>query len=302
MGLLWIDSCSCHAGGFVAGKYSAPNAWVVPGFTSRGYHVVSVAYRFMPQASLEDIIRDCADAFAWCRANLESLLGDAIDLDRYVVTGDSAGGYLSAQMPFELNPAPSALVLVYALVDFHSSSLNRKRSPSAEPTYHRPRTTGILAAAATDHDLSHADFFCPWDGDLPPGIDIAKTRSFLGMPEYQVTDRHLLRLDLNKYMVSTGFNRLDELFRRKPGTADEEFETQLRSRSPFFELETVQTYPPTFFLHGSRDSLVGISQADRMAEKLEQKGVPIGQAYDFEGEHCFEIFISVGQYPDLRAF
>jgi hypothetical protein len=40
------------------------------------FHIVSVAYRYIPQVGLKEMVEDCTDAFDWCRARLPTLLPD----------------------------------------------------------------------------------------------------------------------------------------------------------------------------------------------------------------------------------
>ena len=171
-----------------------------------------------------------------------------VDPDRYVRSGDSAGGYLCTQVAFELNPPPSAVVPVYALVDFYDSAMKNRGTHSATaPEYHRPRTEEELSATANDYDLSHADVFCPWDGDRTPSLQIEQTQIFLGVPDYEVTDRHLLRLDLNKYVHSVVYDRLAALFRRKPETT---MKTS-RNRSNLGHRSSSSTMSRTILPHSS---------------------------------------------------
>ena len=60
---------------------------------TKGYALVSFDYRLAPEVKLPAIIEDVQDAFRWLREQGPKLLH--IDPDRVVVTGGSAGGYLT---------------------------------------------------------------------------------------------------------------------------------------------------------------------------------------------------------------
>lgn len=98
-------------GSFIAGKHVLPNSWVSEAFGSRGYHIISIAYRFIPQCGIDDSISDCIDAFKWCLLHLPTILGSStIDIPRYVVAGDSAGGTFSTLCGHLFDPKPKAVI------------------------------------------------------------------------------------------------------------------------------------------------------------------------------------------------
>lgn len=81
-----------HGGGFVAGdkKYRrALSRWSA----QQGYFVVNVNYGLCPDYKCPTILRQLVSALNWVGANAEKY---SLDLDRMIVSGDSAGGYYSA--------------------------------------------------------------------------------------------------------------------------------------------------------------------------------------------------------------
>lgn len=87
--VFWI-----HGGGWEAGDKSMverkPKA-----FTDRGFVFVSINYRLLPAAAMEDINRDVARALGWVHRNIATHGGDP---GRLVLMGHSAGGQLAALM------------------------------------------------------------------------------------------------------------------------------------------------------------------------------------------------------------
>lgn len=85
--MFWI-----HGGGWQAGDKGEVKAKPAL-FTERGFVFVSTNYRLLPQATMGDIIRDVAAAFAWTHANIARYGGDPA---RILVGGHSAGAQLAA--------------------------------------------------------------------------------------------------------------------------------------------------------------------------------------------------------------
>ena len=87
--IFWI-----HGGGWQAGDKSMverkPKA-----FTDRGFVFVSISYRLLPAARMEDINHDVARALGWVHRNIAAHGGDP---NRLLVMGHSAGGQLAALM------------------------------------------------------------------------------------------------------------------------------------------------------------------------------------------------------------
>jgi acetyl esterase/lipase len=76
---------------------------------------VSFDYRLAPEVKLPAIIKDVRDAFRWLRERGPGLFH--ADPDRLVVTGGSAGGYLTLMTGFCVQPRPRALVAYWGYGD-----------------------------------------------------------------------------------------------------------------------------------------------------------------------------------------
>ncbi len=63
--------------------------------TNRGYVVANVNYRVTPEYEMEQIVEDCIGALIWVKEHASEYKGDA---SRIAVTGDSAGGHLTAMI------------------------------------------------------------------------------------------------------------------------------------------------------------------------------------------------------------
>jgi acetyl esterase/lipase len=272
------------------------NAWVVPAFQLYGYHVVSVAYRFLPHVSLPEEVGDCKDALVWCFEHLPSILGaDTIDTARYVVAGDSAGGTLSTICGHVFEPKPKAVIDVFGVVDitdkyFHTPLPEDQPNPWGE--YSQPRDEQELEKLLGDRDPSKAEVICPWDWELEPNMSVEDLRLFWGTPDFTPSEKDFLRMDMVKHSGKRS-NKFSILFRREK-LSDEEFLAKCKEWSSYYMLdERKREYPPTFFLHGTGDTAVPVEQSSMMAKKLRELGVPVGEAYCEGGQHCFENKIEV---------
>ncbi len=98
--IVWI-----HGGALIMGSRKNPPKWLNP----QGDHVViSIDYRLAPETKLPAIIEDVQDAFRWIHKQSPRLLN--IDVEKLVVAGGSAGGYLTLMTGFCVRPRPRALI------------------------------------------------------------------------------------------------------------------------------------------------------------------------------------------------
>lgn len=79
-----------HGGGITSGQKFIPEQW-----KNRGLAVVAVNYRLSPKAKCPEYIDDAAAAVAWVFRHIEDIGGSR---DRVVVSGHSAGGYLTSMI------------------------------------------------------------------------------------------------------------------------------------------------------------------------------------------------------------
>jgi acetyl esterase/lipase len=261
------------------------------------YHVVSVAYRFLPEVQMPGIFDDITDALAWCRSNLPSILGaDDIDIDAYVAAGDSAGGTLSSLCGALLRPRPRVVIDVFGVTDMTDPFFYAKLSPErlALPYLQdlEPRDREEQKRSLASRDESKAEFICPWDWELEPNMSEDDLRIFWGTPDFKVEPKHRYRMDLNKYLNREG-ERLPLLLMQRERYDDEEaFFADVRKRWSAFHMAD-ETYPPTFILHGDADNAVPVEQSYRFEKRLKELSVPVQAVYCPGGEHCFENKIEV---------
>ena len=283
-----------HGGGFIGGCHFTPRPWLDPGFRQRGYHLVSHNYRLAPQASIEQQLADCLESVDWCRRHLPHLLGaDKVDVDRYVLCGESAGGHLVTFMALHLpDPQPRAVVDIYGVTDFVAmKDLDKEQAPE--------EWNGEFATQELEDFLGDRDS----DNILTDALSWAEMKLFTEaqLSRYWGSDikyekRIRLQSELHNWRsqhpkgVALLIRALmhPERFDDKSG-----LEQETRSVSPLHVLRERQQqgnahYPPTAFLHGTVDVDVPLKQSQDMAQILKELGVPTIECYEEGQTHVFD--------------
>ncbi|KAK7924943.1 hypothetical protein PG985_006997 [Apiospora marii] len=306
-----------HGGAFVGGNHFAPLSWLLPGFHALGYHVVSNAYRLCPQVDLEADIGDCVDFVAWCRRELPAILGeDKVDVDRYVITGESGGGFMVTNMATRLpEPAPRAVVDVYGLVDlfdpYHGlfeqvdqSAYPAWGSAKDEPLQQEFSEERILSVIYGDRDPAHAI-----SAALFAGSQVLEGEAGLAAAwktAFPFTERVRLQAAVHSYLSSSvALGRAPPRFAAPSAGAggdddengkekEEKVRAFARTVSPMQILDTepyvggAKQYPPTAILHGSADVAVPLGQTERFAAKLRALGVETLVSVEPDEPHVFD--------------
>lgn len=103
-----------HGGGLTGGHRDMPHE-----FLQEDYTVVDVEYRLYPEASVHEIIEDCAAAVAWVCRNISAYGGSR---NKIYLSGHSAGGYIvnllgldkSWLAPYGIDPDSFAAIVPYS--------------------------------------------------------------------------------------------------------------------------------------------------------------------------------------------
>ena len=104
-----------HGGALINGNRNSTPKQIADLCRTEGYVLVSFDYRLAPEVKLPAIIEDLEDAFRWLHEKGPSLFN--ADTKRVVVTGGSAGGYLTLTAGFRVKPRPTALVAYWGYGD-----------------------------------------------------------------------------------------------------------------------------------------------------------------------------------------
>jgi acetyl esterase/lipase len=169
-----------------------------------------------------------------------------LDPQRIVVCGGSAGGYLTLVTGYRVQPQPVALVAFWGYGDLTGDWYSQ---PSPHPR-HNPRV------------ITREEALAQTDGTV---ISDARRRRGNGALLYLYYRQH------GAWPAEvSGFD---------PITEADKF-------APFEPIRNVTgDYPPTFLIHGTRDTDVPFDQSRMMAHQLAQHGVPHVLSAIEDGEH-----------------
>jgi acetyl esterase/lipase len=297
-----------HGGSYLVGKHFTPLVWLEPGLRARGFHMVSHSYRLAPQARIDESLSDCLDAVTWCRSNLPRVLGrDKVDVDRYVVCGDSSGGTLAILLGHHANPSPRVVIDVYGVVDFESMGWLRQDAQEQIPSKSSTEWKGEFTEAELETFLADRNPANTLDV-APPWIArySEEQLSKQWATQFRYTKRIRLQTELHVWRTNRGKRGIkSDLL--KAVIHDENFADRkdlvkfLASVSPLRLLDGKTRYPPTAILHGTADPVVPVSQSIDMAEALKTMGIPVVECYELGMKHGFDnkYTVSITRRPSL---
>lgn len=152
--VVWI-----HGGALIVGGRNSVPSHLMELCKKEGYALVSVDYRLAPEVKLPAIIEDIKDFFRWLHQEGPKTLN--LDTKRIVVTGGSAGGYLTLMTGICVEPKPAALVAYWGYGDVDGawytqpSEFYRTRTPLVERE-EAMKAVGGKVLSGTDGDAATA--------------------------------------------------------------------------------------------------------------------------------------------------
>ena len=239
--IVWI-----HGGALIMGGREGIPAQVSALAEAKGYALITIDYRLAPETKLPEIISDIEAAFRW-------IAGDGakyfhLNPNKIVVTGGSAGGYLTLVAGYRAQPRPKALVSLYGygelVGDWYST-------PSPHPRHNPKKISSEEAVGQTNGTV----------------VSNASQRRGNGGLIYM----HYRQNGLWPQEVS-GFDR----------------ETIADKIAQYEPVRNVTgDYPPTLLIHGNMDTDVPYEQSKMMASQFKQHGVSHILKTIENGEHGF---------------
>jgi acetyl esterase/lipase len=199
---------------------------------AEGAVLVSIDYRLAPATKLPAIVEDVHDAVRWLRAQGPKLF--AIDPDRIVVAGGSAGGYLTLMTGVGVEPRPKALVSYWGFGEVDADWLT---TPS--PHFRARTPVGPRDEVFREVLTNSAD---------NPAATPARVELF-----------HYLRQNGLWCKEVTGFDPAADRRKLDPFCP-------ARNVTP--------AYPPTLLIHGTADTDVPVGASETMAAALAREKVP----------------------------
>ena len=224
--VVWI-----HGGALIVGSRSQVPRQILELCTRERFVFVSLDDRLAPEVKLPEIVEDLKDAFRWLHEQGPKLFG--ADTRRIVVTGGSAGGFLTMLSGVVCNPKPTALVAYWGYGDIDGEWTR------AKSTHHGvPVARDEALAAVNKQVLTNTDD--PAEGKARGGYY-----------------RHL-RQTGGWSLGVTGIDAAQE-----PG--------QLDRFCPVKQI--TRDYPPILMIHGTEDTDVPYACSADMARELTKHGV-----------------------------
>jgi acetyl esterase/lipase len=228
--VVWI-----HGGALIMGNRKSVPQNLLDLCRDEGYALVSIDYRLAPEVKLPDIIADVVDAYLWIRG--DGAKECHFDTERIVVTGGSAGGYLTLMTGVVLKPGPKALVVYWGYGDVDGdwytkpSEFYRKQVPLIDKADAFKGIGGKVITGSED------------------GVDFKPRSRFY----------HYLRQNGLWTKEITGFD---------PTTQ----KAKLDQYSPVRNITA--SYPPMLLVHGTEDTDVPYQLSADMAKELSRHEVP----------------------------
>jgi len=222
-----------HGGALIMGNRASVPKQLLDLCRKEGYALVSFDYRLAPEVKLPAIIEDVEDAFRWLREEGAKL---HLDPDRVVVTGGSAGGYLTLMTGVRVKPRPRALVAYWGYGDVDGDWYVK---PSAhyrkQPLVGKDEAFKGVGGAVTTGSESGYD-------------QKARSRFYLYLRQNGLWTREV-----------TGFDP----------------ERDRKKLDPYCPVRNVSSeYPPTLMVHGTEDTDVPYELSAAMEKELARNKVP----------------------------
>jgi acetyl esterase/lipase len=245
---------------------------------------------------MPDAIDDILDSIRWTRENLGQLTGTQVDIDRYGLIGDSAGGGHALVVAARLQPPPKVLVDIYGVADMLDPAFNLRPRPD-DITNDQEVIEGYSLKsirAGISHDPSESITSAPYGMELPVG----ELRAAWEDDTFEYTQQRRLQWAIKKY-ADTYKLYTWLCFRREdfePGVAGEEaFEKHVKEYNGIDVVKRSSEYPPTFILQGTGDTRVPASVSERLASTMREKGFMVEENYEPGGEHGYDTKYQVGR-------
>ncbi|MFC8526002.1 alpha/beta hydrolase fold domain-containing protein [Nocardia sp. NPDC057227] len=177
-----------HGGGFVAGGLHTHRRFAAELALATGLPVVQVRYRYLPEATVPESVRDCLAAYRW-------LLEQGAAPGSVVFAGDSAGGFLALSTAIAAAtaqlPAPAAMVALSPWLDLDPTTKLAHRNAATEaylPTAAFPRIAELGCTRDGHVDLTLSPVSGVLAG-LPPTLLAACDDEFLRLDSEVMAER-----------------------------------------------------------------------------------------------------------------
>ncbi|MCE9530199.1 MAG: alpha/beta hydrolase, partial [Planctomycetes bacterium] len=190
--VVWI-----HGGALIVGNRLSVPKNLMELCRTEGYALISIDYRLAPEVKLPEIIADVEDAFRWIQGDGAKLCH--LDPNRLVITGGSAGGYLTLMCGTRLKNKPKAMVAYWGYGDvdgdwFVKPSEHYRKQPLVpkEEAYKAVRATRpIVSPSSADRRLDQgSDGLRSESGACQARSVLPRSQRHLGVSSHDAGPRH----------------------------------------------------------------------------------------------------------------
>jgi acetyl esterase/lipase len=227
--VVWI-----HGGALIVGSRNSVPSQILDLCRKEGYVLVSLDYRLAPEVKLPAIIEDIQDAFRWIREQGPTLFHG--DPDKLVVSGGSAGGYLTLMSGVVVRPRPRALVAYWGYGDVDG------------PWYTQPSEHYRKQDLVSKEEAYQAVGSKVQTGTEKPEEGKARGKFYLYLRQNGLWTKEISGID-----PKAEPRQLDRYCPVRNVTAD---------------------YPPTLLIHGTADTDVPYEESADMDKELTRRKVP----------------------------
>jgi acetyl esterase/lipase len=222
-----------HGGALIVGNRNSVPTQIADLCRSEGYILVSFDYRLAPEVKLPAIIEDVEDAFRWLHEKGPALFN--ADTSRIVVTGGSAGGYLTLTAGFRVKPRPTALVAYWGYGDVDGEWYTK-------PSEHYRKKLGLIDKEEVSKAVGNG---------VLTGTD-AGSGKLRGRYYHYLRQNGLWTKEVTGFDPAAEGKKLDPFCPVRNVTAD---------------------YPPTLLIHGAADTDVPYQLSVDMTKQFERHKV-----------------------------
>jgi acetyl esterase/lipase len=221
-----------HGGALIVGGRAQVPKNLLDMCTRERYMFVSFDYRLAPEVKLPEIAADIQDAFRWLHDRGPKLFH--ADTSRIVVTGGSAGGFLTMLSGVIIKPKPTALVAYWGYPDIDNEWARAKSTHHGAPVDREEALAGVGRGVVTNTN--------------DPAVGKARGSYYRYLRQTGGWAREV-----------TGFDPVTQ--------AD-----KLRPFCPIHNL--TKDYPPILMIHGTEDTDVPYSSSADLARELSRLDAP----------------------------
>ncbi|KAM0750869.1 alpha/beta-hydrolase [Meredithblackwellia eburnea MCA 4105] len=273
-----------HSGGLTGGsRLGFLPLWLVESSLGKGWAFVTVDYRLIPTANMDELFEDFRDAYDFVVGEkLESILKESgkslVDRGKVVIAGASAGVYAASSLALRLsnaNLAPKAFLGMYGETNIGADFYNKSKDES---------TTFGLTTQRSMEDLQY--LFS--EERLPV---IAGDVKWFQCSREGLTEA----ADLEAYDQTNLTNQLfyngvtADVFTSIPGLSAQLSSAQLHESDlsgqrkvvpahllPYFPLLSLPSnFPPSVLVHGTADKAIPFTDTVVFHDELLRLGVPV---------------------------